>query len=340
MFSPIAKTFQEFDKSTWYLLFGIIFCIFYTALIYFLKPLLPEINFTPDTGFAHYYWKLPDPTLWTRFTAWTGYFLHQISMWYVIYLAQSSKTMWSSNPHKINIAAILLNAFFVLLHLFQTHIWYDGLAQDVHIISSQGSVIILLVLVLIMENKRRGLVFGKKINLLDEPGRVLRMYHGYIFSWAIIYTFWYHPMETSVGHLVGTFYTCMIMLQGSLMYTRIHTNRYWTFLLEFCVVLHGTTVALMQKNGLWGMFLFGFLSLFIITQMHGLGLSKRLRWIFVLSYITAAIFIYQNYLLGSMWAEIPRIPAVEYGLVFIFSLLIWFFVWFSSYFVNRLRKNK
>ena len=96
----------------------------------------------------------------------------------------------------------------------------------------------------------------------------------------------------------------------------------------------------MQKNGLWGMFLFGFLSLFIITQMHGLGLSKRMKWMFVLSYIIAAVFIYQNYLLGSMWAEIPRIPAVEYGLVFIFSLLIWAFVWFSTTFLSKVKKQK
>ncbi|MDA7916273.1 hypothetical protein N9B94_03465 [Verrucomicrobia bacterium] len=64
-----------------------------------------------------------------------------------------------------------------------------GLAQDVSIWSSQWSVIIMLVLILHMENQRRGIVFGKKIRFLTETERVVRKYHGYIFSWAIVYTF-------------------------------------------------------------------------------------------------------------------------------------------------------
>ena len=28
-----------------------------------------------------------------------------------------------------------------------------------------------------------------------------RRYHGYYFAWAIVYTFWYHPMEATTGHL-------------------------------------------------------------------------------------------------------------------------------------------
>jgi hypothetical protein len=331
MLSFYNQFIKRYDRSTLYLLCGIIFCISYTALVFFLKPYLPELNFSEDTGFAHYYWKLPDPNFWTHFTAWTGYFFHQLSVWYIIYLAQSAHLTNSKRSHKINFIALFINAFFVLLHLIHTHVWYDGLAQDVHILSSQGAVIILLVIVLIMENQRRGIVFGKKINFISEAGHALRKYHGYIFSWAVIYTFWYHPMETTVGHLIGTFYTCMIMLQGCLMYTRIHSNKFWTFFLEICVVFHGATVAMMQQNGLWGMFLFGFLSIFIITQMHGLGLSKRIRWFFVGLYTFSAIFAYNNFFQGSMFAEIPRIPAVEYGLVFLFSFLIWFFIRLTAF---------
>jgi hypothetical protein len=40
--------------------------------------------------------------------------------------------------HKLNIIALGMNAVFILLHLFQTQIWYDGLAQDVSIWSSQA----------------------------------------------------------------------------------------------------------------------------------------------------------------------------------------------------------
>ena len=34
---------------------------------------------------------------------------------------------------------------FVGLHFLQTHVWYDGVAQDVSIYSSQGSVVLLQV---------------------------------------------------------------------------------------------------------------------------------------------------------------------------------------------------
>ncbi len=133
-------------------------------------------------------------------------------------------------------------------------------------------------------------------------------------------------METSVGHLMGTFYTCMIMLQGSLIFTRAHVNKYWTAFLEFFVVIHGTIVALMQGNGQWGMFAFGFLAMFVITQMHGLGLKRWLRWAFLGAYLAAIGIVYG----GRGWQtleEIPRVPIVEYALVFIFGALIWLGMW-------------
>lgn len=311
--------------SSWGLWAGIAFCLGYTGLIFLLKPILPQIDFAPDTGFAHYYWKLPDPTFWSRATAWAGYILHQVTIWGLIYYGQHQKLKYTKGLHPVNIMALGANAVFVLLHLFQTHVWYDGTAQDTHIMTSQGSVILMLVLILIMENQRRGMVFGKKIGFLAEPGRAVRKYHGYIFAWAAIYTFWYHPMETSVGHLMGTFYTCMLMLQGSLMFTRAHTNKYWTGFLEFFVVIHGTIVALMQGNGQWGQFFFGFLAMFVITQMHGLGLSKWLRWSFIAAYLAAIGIVYGPR--PETMVEIPRVPAVEYLLVFLIGAIIWLGIW-------------
>jgi hypothetical protein len=308
---------------------GVAFCLGYVVLIYLLKPFMPQIDFAPDTGFAHYYWKLTDPTFWSRATAWGGYILHQVTIWGLIYYAQEKKLSYTKGLHPVNIWAMGANAAFVMFHLLQTHIWYDGTAQDTHIMTSQGSVILLLVMVLIMENQRRGILFGKKVGWLAEPGRAMRKYHGYIFSWAVIYTFWYHPMETTIGHLMGTFYTTMIMLQGSLMFTRTHTNKYWTFTMEFFVVVHGTIVALMHGNGQWGQFLFGFLAMFIITQMHGLGLSKWLRWAFLAAYIGAIALVYVAGVGRGMEniAEVPRVPAVEYALVFMIGAIVWLGIW-------------
>lgn len=306
------------NKTLWG---GILFSLIFTAIIWAVRPLLLQVDFLPDAGPAWYYWKLPEATFWSRATAWGGYLLHQVALWGLIYYAQKSKLKYTGGLHKFNLIALGVNAFFIVLHLFQTAFWYDGLAQDVSIFSSQGSVILMLVMILLMENQRRGLFFGKKINFLRETGQVARKYHGYIFAWAVVYTFWYHPMENTIGHLLGFLYTFFLMLQGSLMFTRAHLNKYWTAVLEVMVLIHGAIVAI-QTQTIWPMFLFGFLTLFIVTQMHGLGLSRAWKWLFVAIYTLSVIIVYSS----RGWAnvnEVLRIPIIEYALVFVLALIIW-----------------
>ncbi len=319
--NPVSTPAQPQVNGQTALWVGILFSVLFTGLIWLVRPLLPTVNFLPDTGAAWYYWQLPDPTFWTRATAWIGYALHQIGMWGLIYYAQKQRPNYTGNLHRFNILALGFNALFIGLHVLQTAIWYDGLAQDVSIFSSQGSVVLMLVLILLMENQRRGLFFGRKLNLLKEAGRVVRQYHGYIFAWAIIYTFWYHPMENTLGHLLGVLYTFLLMLQGSLIFTRAHLNRWWTVTLELAVLAHGTIVSL-QTNTMWPMFFFGFAALFIVTQMYGLGLSRVWRWGFILAYIAGAAVVYSSRGWGNL-NEIVRIPVIEYALVFIIALLIW-----------------
>jgi hypothetical protein len=309
-------------QSSTALWLGIAFSLGFTALIYVLGPSLPQIDFLPDTGYAWYYWKLPEPTFWSRATSWGLYLSHQVVIWGLIWYGQRNKLKYTTGLHPVNVAMLAANAGFITLHLVQSHIWYDGLAQDTSIFSSQGSVIVMLILILLMENQRRGLFFGKKIDLLKEPARIVRRYHGYIFAWAVIYTFWYHPMEGTTGHLVGFLYTFLLMLQGSLMFTRTHLNKYWTFALEVIVLVHGTLVAVMQGNELWPMFFFGFAAMFIITQMWGLGLNKWWRWGFIAAYIVGVVIVYSS----RGWVqmnEIVRIPAIEYLLVFVAAVLVW-----------------
>lgn len=222
-----------------------------------------------------------------------------------------------------------MNTGFVALHTVQTHLFYDGLAQDVSIFSSQGSVVLLLVVVLLMENRRRGLFAGKPAPLGKEVVAFARRYHGYLFSWAAVYTFWYHPMETTSGHLIGFFYMFLLLLQGSLFLTRAHTDRRWTVTLELAVAVHATLVAVMNAGpgGAWPMFLFGFLGVFVITQMHGLGLSARTRWIMAACYVGAVVVVYG--LRGEIGAslDVLRIPAIEYALVGVVAALLWLGLW-------------
>jgi hypothetical protein len=148
-----------------------------------------------------------------------------------------------SGLHPVNIRALGANAFFVPVHFFQTHIWDDGFAQNVSFWSSQGSVIVPLVMVSLIENQRRRLFFGKKAPIKKAITRFVCRCHGYVFAWAAIYRFWYHPMENTSGHLIGFFYIFLIMLQGSLSFARVYLNRLWTTTLGAIVLIHGTLVA-------------------------------------------------------------------------------------------------
>ena len=244
-------------------------------------------------------------------------------MWWLIASAQRQRPGYTRGLHRINRWALGVNALFVALHIAQTKWTYDGLGQDMSVWSSQFSVIFMLVFILIMETQRRGLLFGHKIGWFAEPGRFLRRYHGYYFSWAIIYTFWFHPIEDNMGHLLGTFYTLMILLQGSLFFTRFHTNRRWTLLLEVFVLLHGAVVAyLTQEAGVWRMFLFGFFGLLVITQMHGVGLGIASRAAVVLAYFLGILFFYWGS--PEKLIEVLNIPAAEIGLAFVCAaLLLW-----------------
>ncbi len=302
---------------------GILFSLLFTVLIWLLGGRLESVRLLPDAGASWYYWKLPDPTFWTRATAWGFYLLHQVALWGIIYYAQTyRKHRYTNGLHRINVIALGVNAFFIALHLVQTHIWYDGLAQDVSIFSSQGSVIVLLVWVLLMENNRRGLFFGKRAPISQEVIRFAREYHGYFFAWATVYTFWYHPAVSTPGHLVGFFYTFLLLLQSSLLYTRMHTNRWWTFALEVSVLIHGSLVAVMQGNGIWPMFLFGFAGIFVITQMYGLGLSLRTKLILLAVFAGSALFIYSDRGFNKL-DEIIRIPLIDYLAVFVLAGLFW-----------------
>lgn len=315
---------------------GVIFSFLFTGLIWLLRGSLPAVEFLPDQGASWYYWKLPEPTFWSRATAWGGYLLHQVAIWGLIYYGQKSKLKYTTGLHRLNILALTINAVFIVLHLFQTQIFYDGLAQDVSIWSSQASVVLMLIMILLMENQRRGLFFGKKVGFLKETARVARKYHGYIFAWAVIYTFWYHPMEATLGHLLGFLYTFFLLVQGSLMFTRAHLNRWWTFVLEISVLVHGTLVAV-QTNTMWPMFFFGFAGVFVVTQMYGLGLSKYWRWGFIASYIAGVLIVYSSRGWENV-SEIIRIPVIEYLLVFILALIIWLGMRLVGLFTKRPNK--
>ena len=299
---------------------GIATSLAITGLIWVLGPLLDGVRLLPDQGASWYYWKLPDPTVFTRLSAWVPYLAHQVTIWWIIAAAQRARPKYTWALHRYNWWAMGANAFFIALHIVQTHVFYDGLAQDVSIFSSQGSVILLLVMVILMESRRRGLAFGHPLGVPKAAIDVVKRYHGYVFAWATIYTFWYHPAVSTPGHLVGFFYMFLLLLQGSLFFTRAHLNRVWTTSLEVLVLAHGALVAYFQGNGIWPMFAFGFGAIFIATQMYGLGWPRWARWTAIGIFIALVTWVYA----GRGWRvdEVLRIPVIEYGLVFLLAGLI------------------
>lgn len=287
--------------------------------------------FGPDRGNFWYYWQLEDPTVWTRLSAWVPYVAHQLSIWFLILHARRARPRYIFGLHSFNVLALAVNAFFVVLHVVQTRIFYDGLAQDVHEMTSMGSVILMLLLILLMENKRRGLFFGKQVRALNTTGDTVRRYHGYYFSWAIIYTFWYHPVEMTVGHLAGFAYMMLLLLQSSLFFTRYHTNRWWTMFLETLFVVHGALVAYLivqqGQTGPWAMFLFGGVATFLITQLHGLGLSTKGKLAIALPLIAVMVVFYSifpEHLMG-----VTRLPLIMYLGTFLMAGIVWLLIRFG-----------
>ena len=185
-----------------------------------------------------------------------------------------------------------------------------------------------------IEAPRRGLFFGSGGKKFIGIRPFLIKYHGYYFSWAVVYTFWFHPMETTWGHLFGFFYTFLLMIQAGFIFTRVHTNRWWTLTLEVLVLFHGVVVALIAGQEFWTMFFFGFLAMFIVTQMHGLGLSKLLRWIMASLFIIALVIIYSERGWNQIH-EVLRIPVIDYLLVFILAGIILIIKNLHEKFVSR-----
>ena len=307
---------------------GLAGCAAFMALVLVAGPYDTGVNIAPDKGNWWYYWQRSDATAWSRLSAWLPYCAHQLSIWYLIAQARAARPRYAGGLHRFNVLALAVNAFFMLLHIAQTRLFYDGLAQDVPEVTSFGSVALMLMMILVMENNRRGMFFGHPLPLMKTAGETLRRYHGYFFSWAIVYTFWYHPVELTPGHLAGFAYMSLLLLQSSLFFTRFHVNRKWTAILEASWAVHGAIVAglIMFRGqvGFWSSFLFGGMTVFLITQLHGMGLSTRGKLLVAAPLLAAMATFYSFYpehILG-----IPRQPMVLYlgalliaGIVFLLT---------------------
>jgi hypothetical protein len=310
---------------------GIAASIALTALIAALGPRLASVAHLPDKGAAWYYWQ-SDPatrTFWTRATPWIGYGLHQLAIWLVVVLMMREK------PHagrisKLNAAALAINGLFILLHILQTHLWYDGTAQAVPVWSSQLSVIVMLVIILYQATPMRGLFLGKKLKWNRDALAWSYKWHGLYISWALVYTFWFHPAEGQYGLLIGFFYMFLLLLQLSLANTEVHLSLPWIAILELMVGLHGPLIAVQKMlsgnegeaagAGIWIMFAAGFLFMFAFTGQYSFKLPKWARAAIIAAYAALVGILYAWRGLGKLY-EIAFIPAALYGGTFALAAL-------------------
>jgi hypothetical protein len=303
---------------------GLAGCAAFMALVLVAGPYSDGFSIAPDKGDFWYYWQRSDATAWSRLSAWLPYCLHQGAIWYLIAAARRERPRYVRGLHRFNVLALGVNAFFMVLHVVQTRLFYDGLAQDVHEATSFGSVALMLFMILVMENQRRGMVFGRPLPLMQTAGDALRRYHGFFFSWAIIYTFWYHPVELTGGHIAGFAYMSLLLLQSSLFFTRFHVNRVWTATLEFLWCVHGAIIAafILQEGQMqfWSSFLFGGLAVFLITQLHGLGLTLRGKLLVAAPIVAAMTTFYAVY--PEALSSLPKQPMVLYGGAIVMAAVI------------------
>ncbi len=248
------------------LLLSILVALATVLVIRFISPELVKFPHLEDKGASWYFWKLPEATLWGTVTAWGGYLLHQVAV--IVFIIKGRK---KNLKPLFNTQFLLLNLFFVILHIVQTHIFYDGIAQQVPVWSSQYSVILMLSITIILLMPRRGFILGRFKKVDNSVYNFFRKYHGIYISWALVYTFWFHPTEGNVAILLGFFYMFLLFIHMSFIKTRVHSNIKWITVLETFVTIHGVGIALMNSQAIWPMFLTGFLFMFVYTYMYGLG---------------------------------------------------------------------
>ncbi|NHJ12454.1 MAG: hypothetical protein EAX95_02205 [Candidatus Thorarchaeota archaeon] len=323
---------------------SILFSAVFTIVIWIVGPYLDRFVLGPDTGPEWYYWQLPDPNFTAQVIVWGMYLAHQISVWATIYWAQKNlvelKTRPAKGITKYNWGILVINIFFIFLHLIQTHIWFDGLAQDVPIWTSQGSVIVMLVLILIIENPRRGLFLGKRAGkpMTARVSGLVRRLHMYPIAWAMVYTFWFHPMFYDPQLITGFFYMFVLFTQMAVAYTYIHVDRRWVVFVEGFVGIHAFFVAvyntaLGESADMWPMFLSGFVFLWVFTYMYAFNMKKVYRWIVTIAYFAFLVWIYLPVPFGYgrdlsriMMLEFLWIPIALYGLAVVFSAIAYLYL--------------
>jgi len=296
-----------------------------------------------NTSKTEYAYKLRDPSNWSQIAPWIGYVLHNVCMFVLIYYAQKEQPKYSMKWRWFNWRALQINLFFVFLKTVQGQLWYNGMSSVLPLWFGTGTVATYLLLVYIMRWRDRGYIFGfgkrfvihKKL-LAKELVDFIRKYHAYYIAFGIINDFWFHPFESSLGHLLGKLNDLLLLWQMVVMFMPAHRNMYWTLAIELIVLFHSAVIAinrdtvLNRAHPISGQFGFGFFVILVFSQMWNLGNTKPVKWVIrsVLgaSFIGSVLAVYglvAGYGFRYLY-EIVFIPLLFYGLMLLYLLM---FAW-------------
>jgi NAD(P)H-flavin reductase len=273
-----------------------------------------------------YAYRLKEPTLVQYASPWVGYAVHQLLVLWVLARAFREQPKYEMRLRWFNWHMLAVQALGFALKMAQQWLFYNGLSETLPLGFGTGTVFLFLVIVMVMYIPVRGLFFGYGANWAwtQECTDFFRTYHGFVIAVMIVNDFWYHPFESTIGHLCGIFNDMMLLGQMVLIYTPAHLNKYWCLLMETFVLVHAALIALNRGGaGQPGSFGFAYFFILVVTQMHGMGWSKLVRMAIGLVFLTSILIVYGLRLQGAdkgfkamLFEVFLRIPVLEYFSIF------------------------
>jgi len=233
-----------------------------------------------------------------------------------------------------HVATLAHHAAFCAARVAHTRwVSYNGLARDVHELTSLSAVAALLVWVWLLRSPTRGVCGGASLPL---PGgrraaaalhRAAVATHGYFFSWAAVYTLWYHPAVATPAHVTGFVYLALLLVQSGIAGTAAHVAGGWVTALEVGVAVHAAATAAAAPvraggRSLVPLFGWGFATTFVAVHLHGGGRRRSTRAGVTAAYVAAAAAAVGTGWGGTRPYHIVAIAVVDYAMLAVLVVVL------------------
>ena len=214
------------------------------------------------------------------------YACHQVFHWsmtcYARFFLKTSRKLQSFHYWMAGV-----NIFFVLLHLALSHWTHGSIFSAAHHYNNYGvyyptydTEVNLLILwglsywILLAKSGQRGIFFGLSVPFTKPIVLVANELLDFVFSWAVLYTYWRHPLKeisTLIIELIFVAHSCLIR-------TTFHKNKYWTMFVEMVLLFFFFHVLgpNRPKDTFFGSLNFCMV-VFVVTQIHGLNLRLLVK---------------------------------------------------------------